>query len=97
MLLDAKEAQVTRRGTSQRSASSVLGETVASAPRERRNYPGSHADLAGCGGEIEWDIPEVGCCKLIGKEGEGSQRVLRVVRGKRGPRCSLLPQGVADG
>ena len=52
-------------------STSVLGETEESAPKERRNYPGSHADLAGCEGETEWDIPDVGCCKLISKEGEG--------------------------
>ena len=36
----------------------VLGETVESAPQERRNYPDSHADLAGCGSETDWDIPD---------------------------------------
>ena len=33
--------------------------------------PSSHADLAGCGGEAEWDIPKVGGGSLISKESEG--------------------------
>ena len=35
------------------------------------NNPCSHADLPGCGGDTERDIPDAGCCNLISKEGEG--------------------------
>ena len=49
----------------------MLGETAESPPQERRNSPCSHAELAGCGSDTEWDVPDVACCKLIGKEGEG--------------------------
>ena len=49
---------------------SMLGETAKSAPKERRNYPGSHADLAGCGSETEWDIP---CKVLLQAESQGKR------------------------
>ena len=49
----------------------MLGETVKWAPWQRRDYPGSHADVAGCGGETARDIPGVGCGKLIDQESEG--------------------------
>ena len=68
VLLDAREAQVTRMRTSQRSSSQRC---------ESRHHwragttEGSHADLGACGGETEWDTPDVGCCRPIGKKGEG--------------------------
>ena len=50
-----------------RLRASVLVETA----EQCRYYPGSHADLAGFEGETERNVVDVGCCKLIGKEGEG--------------------------
>ena len=38
-------------------SASVLVETAESPRQERRNSPSSHADLAGCGGDAEWDSP----------------------------------------
>ena len=44
----------------------MSGETAESPPQERRNKPSSRADLAGCGGETEMDILDVGRGNLIG-------------------------------
>ena len=30
-----------------------------------KNRPRRCADLAGCGGKTEWDVPKVGCSNLI--------------------------------
>ena len=69
--MDAREAQVDPDEDVSKVSVSMLGETSESSPKERRNNPGSHADLAGCGGKTEGDIQDVGCSKLLGNEGEG--------------------------
>ena len=57
---------------------------------ERRNKPSSHAHLAGCGGDTEWDIPEEGCDKLMRKKSDGvnASCLLKLVEGVAlQPRC----------
>ena len=78
---------MTRMGSSRTLCASVLGKTGEPAPEECRYYPGSHADLASFGDETEWDVVDVGCCKLNGKGGEeGCDCCLLFLR--ETPRCS---------
>ena len=64
----AGEAQAVWVRARQRPGTRLLGET---APQQRRDSLCSHADVAGCGGDTERDIRDVGCGKLISKESEG--------------------------
>ena len=69
-------------------------ETVESAPEECSNFFGIHADLAGCGDETDSDIPEVGCCNVIGKDGEGVSECC-VLFLKERASLWLLPQNMS--
>ena len=72
----------------------MLGETAESPPQERRNNPSSHADVAGCGGEAEWDTLDVGCSKLIGEEGKGVSVCCQLCSEER-VLLWLLPHGMS--
>ena len=75
----------------------MLGETAEFTPEEHRNNPCSHADLAGCGGETEWDILDESCGELIGKEGEGVSVCCLLCSGREGPTVAAAAGYVADG
>ena len=53
MLSDVKEGAGDTDENVSKVGASVLGETAESAPKERRNCPGRHAELAAFGGETE--------------------------------------------
>ena len=45
---------------------------------EHKNRPRRCADLAGCGGKTEWDVPKVGCSNLISNGSFGISRDCRL-------------------
>ena len=81
----ASQAQGDRDEKVSKVSVAMVDESAESPPQERRNNPGSHADLAGCGGETEAD----------GQGRRGSRRVLPVVLGGESLPLQLLPQGMS--
>ena len=71
VLLDAREAQVVWMRTVQRSTTQSWVKVHNRHHKNAEKNPCSHADVACCGGVTAWDIQDVGCGKLISKEGEG--------------------------